>query len=211
MVCGILKFIVSPAAKAELGALLVNGKETTIIGLTLQDTGHQQAATPVHCDNKTATGITNDIVKKHRSQSMEMHWFWVTDQVKRGILDVLWHPGAEHLADYLSKHRLGGHHKKIRPYCTHVPNLVRTSQRAHAPSTLRVCAGTLDHGYLKSVPLSKGPINGAEHFSALIGNLYQQYGHGFTMAIIVNNNRNTIKLSYVQQPIWQDHGPSAGH
>ena len=76
-----LKFVAASDAETELGALFVNGKETRIIRLILEEMGHTQPPTPVHCDNKTATGIANDTVKKHRSRSMEMRYFWVTDQV----------------------------------------------------------------------------------------------------------------------------------
>ena len=64
IVCGILKFVVASAAEAELGALFVNGKESKILRLILHEMGHPQPPTPIHCDNKTATGIANDTVKK---------------------------------------------------------------------------------------------------------------------------------------------------
>ena len=63
IVCGILKFVVSSAAKAELGALFMNGKEAKILRLILQEMGHKQPPTPIHCDNKTAVGIAKDTVK----------------------------------------------------------------------------------------------------------------------------------------------------
>jgi hypothetical protein len=116
IVCGILKFVASSAAEVELGALFVNGKEAKILRLILEEMGHPQPPTPIHCDNKTATGFANDTVKKHRSRSMEMRYFWVTDQVHRQMLDIIWQPGAENLADYFSKHHLGTHHKKVRPW-----------------------------------------------------------------------------------------------
>ena len=65
--------------------------------------GHPKPPTPVHCNNMTETGITNDNVKKQRSQSMEMRFFWVTDQVKSGAFDIKWHPGQENLDDYPRK------------------------------------------------------------------------------------------------------------
>ena len=43
---------------------------------------------------------------------MEMRYFWVTDQVHRQILVIIWQPGAENLADYFSKHQPGSHHKR---------------------------------------------------------------------------------------------------
>jgi len=99
IVCSILKFVVASAAEAELGALFINGKETKVIRLILEEMGHLQPKTPIHCDNKTATGIANDTVKKHRSRSIEMRYFWVTDQVHRNFFDITWQPGAENFAD----------------------------------------------------------------------------------------------------------------
>ena len=84
-VCGILKFVSASAAEAKLVALFINGKEIKIIRLILEEMGHPPPPTPVHCDNKTATGIANDTVKKHRSRLMEMRYFWVTDQAHKKI------------------------------------------------------------------------------------------------------------------------------
>jgi hypothetical protein len=54
--CSILRFVVSSAAEAELGALFLNCQEGMIFRLTLDDLGHPQPKTPVHCDNATAIG-----------------------------------------------------------------------------------------------------------------------------------------------------------
>ena len=71
-----------------------------MIRLILEEMGHKQPPTPIHCDNKTATGIANNTVKKQRSRTFEMRFFWVCDQVEQGFFDVQWHPGKENLADY---------------------------------------------------------------------------------------------------------------
>jgi len=109
----------------------------------------------VHCDNKTATGIANDTVKKQRSRSMEMRFFWVTDQVKNGTYLIQWHPGQENLADYFTKHFDGKHHQEVRPWYLHMHNSPRHLPRAVAPSTLRGCVGTLPNGYTKAAPLPR--------------------------------------------------------
>ena len=153
--CGILKFVVASAAEAELGALFLNCKEGKIIRLILEELGHKQPPTPVHCDNKTATGIANDTVKKQRSRSMEMRFFWVTDQVKNGTYNIQWHPGQENLADYFTKHFDGKHHQEVRPWYLHMHNSPRVLPRAVAPSTLRGCVGTLPNGYTKAAPLPR--------------------------------------------------------
>ena len=65
VVCGILKFVAASVAESELGVLFMNGKEAKIIRLILEEMWHPQPPAPVHCENKTATGIMNDTVKKH--------------------------------------------------------------------------------------------------------------------------------------------------
>ena len=152
---GILKCVVASAAEAELAALFLNRKEGKVIRLILQELGHKQPSTPMHCDNKTAAGIANDTVKKQRSRSMEMRFFWITDQVKNGSFDVQWHPGQENLADYFTKHFEGRHHQEVRPWYLHMNNSPKFLPRAVAPSTLRGCVGTLPNKYHKSAPLPR--------------------------------------------------------
>ena len=153
--CGILKFVVASAAEAELGALFINCQNGKIIRLILEELGHKQPPTPIHCDNKTAAGIANDTVKKQRARSMEMRFFWITDQVSRGLFDVQWHPGQENLADYYTKHFDAKHHQEVRPWYLHMTNSPRKLPRAAAPSTLRGCVGTLPNGYIRSSPLPR--------------------------------------------------------
>ena len=153
--CGILKCVVASAAEAELAALFLNCKEGKIIRLILRELGHAQPSTPVHCDNKTAAGIANDTVKKQRSRSMEMRFFWVADQVKNGEFDVQWHPGQENLADYFTKHFESRHHQEVRPWYLHMQSSPQFLPRAVAPSTLRGCVGTIPNGYHKTAPLPR--------------------------------------------------------
>ena len=54
---GILKFVVASAAEVELGTLFLNCKEGKIVRLILEELGHKQPPTPMHCDNKTARGL----------------------------------------------------------------------------------------------------------------------------------------------------------
>jgi hypothetical protein len=70
----ICKFVVTSAAEAELGALFYNIQEGTILRIALEELGHPQPPSPVHCDNITAVGITNNKVKKQQSQAMEMRF-----------------------------------------------------------------------------------------------------------------------------------------
>ena len=106
--------------EAEFGALFVNGQEADPIRTTLQELGHPQPATPIQTDNATAMGIANDTVKQRKSKAMDMRFYWIQDRIKQGHYMVYWAPGYLNLADYVTKHHLGPHHEKMRPYylCT---------------------------------------------------------------------------------------------
>ena len=124
--------------------------------LTLQEIGHPQPATPIHCDNMTATGIVKDTIKKQRSRFMEMRSiFWVTDQVKSGVMDIQWNPVQENLADYTSKHHGSKHHQVVRPWYIQEDNSTRVLPRAEKPSALRGCVGTVSNGYNRMCPLPR--------------------------------------------------------
>ena len=110
-----MKSVMTSAAEAEIGALFLNSRQAIPANRLLEEMGHKQPPTPMHCDNVTATGIVNDTVKKQRSRSMEMRYFWITDQVDRKIYKVQWHPGQENLADYLTTHFESWHHITVIP------------------------------------------------------------------------------------------------
>jgi hypothetical protein len=61
--CTILKLVAASAAEAELGALFLNGQEAKVIRLVLAELGHPQPPTPIHIDNTTTVGITNNTIK----------------------------------------------------------------------------------------------------------------------------------------------------
>ena len=155
--CTILRFVVASAAEAELGALFLNCKEGMIFRLTLEELGHPQPRTHIHCDNATAVGIANNTVKRQRSRSMEMRYFWVSDKVAQNPYDIKWHPGKENLADYQSKHHVGAHHQNVRPWYLHEKNSPSVLPRAPRPSSLKGCVGTLPKGYVRNVPLPRVP------------------------------------------------------
>jgi hypothetical protein len=149
----ILKFIVASAAEAELGALFHNCQDGIIFRQTLVDMGHPQPKMLVHCDNATAVGIGNNTVKRQRSRSMEMRYFWVVDKLAQDMYTISWHPGQENPADYQSKHHSGSHHLAVRPWYLHQHNSLQYLPRALRPSALKGCVGTLKNGYLRKVPL----------------------------------------------------------
>jgi hypothetical protein len=80
--CTILKLDAAPAAKAKLGALFLNAKQTKVLCLTLAELGHPQLPMPIHIDNTTTVGIVNNTIKHQFSCAMEMQYFWLLDGKK---------------------------------------------------------------------------------------------------------------------------------
>jgi hypothetical protein len=79
----VIRFIVASAAKAELGALFHNCQTGIIFCSILEDMGHVQPQTPVDCNNATAVGIANSMVKRQQSWSMEMRFSGLVTSVHR--------------------------------------------------------------------------------------------------------------------------------
>jgi hypothetical protein len=163
----ILQFVVASAAEAKLGALYHYCQMGIIFRPTLKEMGHPQPKTPVHCNNATAVGIANNSIKRQRSCSMEMRFFWVGDKIAQNMYDISWHPGMENLADYQSKHHIGSHHVRVRPWYLHMDNSPQYLPRAQSQGTLKGCVGTLKDGYICNVPLPRAPqIQSASHVTS---------------------------------------------
>jgi hypothetical protein len=73
--CAILHFVVTSAAKAELGTLFLNCKEGMIFRMTLKELGHPEPKTQVRYNYATAVEIAHTTIKRQHLQSMEMRYF----------------------------------------------------------------------------------------------------------------------------------------
>ena len=90
-------------------------------------------------DNSTTVGIVNNTIKRQKSRSMEMRYFWLLDASIQNIFHFNYQPGLENLADYPSKHHPGSHHTEVRPYYVHMHNSPRYLVRADKPSVRQGC------------------------------------------------------------------------
>jgi hypothetical protein len=73
--CSILWFVLASVVEAKHDALFLNCKDGMISRMTLEELGHPQPKTQVHCNNVSAVGIANNTVKRQRSRSMETQFF----------------------------------------------------------------------------------------------------------------------------------------
>jgi hypothetical protein len=100
----VLKYVMSSAAEAEIGAVFINAKEGAVLRTTLEELGHKQPPTPMKTDNTTATGYINGTIKQKRTKAMYMRFYWIKDRVKQGQFKIYLGPGFQNLADYFTKH-----------------------------------------------------------------------------------------------------------
>jgi hypothetical protein len=73
----IMKFVMSSAAEAKLGALYATAKEMAPICQTLIDMGWPQPCTPIQTDNSTAIGVTNLTIVRQKTKSVELCLWWL--------------------------------------------------------------------------------------------------------------------------------------
>ena len=110
-----LKHVLSLDTETEIGALFINAKKANVYRTTLQEIGHLLPPTPIQTDNKTACDLANNKLKKNRTRTIDMRFYWVRDRVKQGHFTINWKPGSMNLADYYTKHHPTSHHRRIRP------------------------------------------------------------------------------------------------
>jgi hypothetical protein len=91
--------VVASAAKSEAGACFQNAQTAAPLRVTLLEVGHKQPENPLRTDNSNDYGISNETIKKKRSTSMDMKYFWLQDIVRQKKFDVYWCPGKDNHGD----------------------------------------------------------------------------------------------------------------
>jgi hypothetical protein len=108
----IIRAVMSSAAEAEVGALILNCKEGVGTRITLEEMGHPQPPTLVQVDNSTACGIANESIRQLRSRAMDMmRVYWIQDRVCQNQFQVYWVPGTDNVSDYYTKDNPAKHHQ----------------------------------------------------------------------------------------------------
>ena len=59
----IIKSVMSSAAEAELGAMIINAREAVPARITLKELVHKQPRTPMQIDNSIAVGVVNSNIQ----------------------------------------------------------------------------------------------------------------------------------------------------
>ena len=106
-----------------MGALFHNYKVGEPIRVALWEMEHPHQATPVHTDNPTAEGISNNNIHKKSTKSMDIRFYWVKDMIPQVQYNLFCKSGATILAKYLTKHHTPHHHCRILPVYLHCPGI----------------------------------------------------------------------------------------
>jgi hypothetical protein len=112
----IIPTVCSAASDVEYCTIFLTAVSSINTRNTLENLGHPQPATPIYCDNTTAVGIANDLLKQRRSKSIDMRYHWIRDRVKLGQFNVQWRKGTYNLADYFTKPYSVKQTKEICPF-----------------------------------------------------------------------------------------------
>ena len=77
---------------------------------------------------------------------MDMRMHWIKDRVQQEQFDLQWDPGQNNLADYVTKHHSGSHHREVRP--------IYLFNEALSPTTVQGCVEILNRRAKKKVSKS---------------------------------------------------------
>ena len=136
----IIRNVMSSAAEAEIGALYMNAQQAVPIRNCLIDLGHPQPPTPLTTNNSTARGIIRGTMKQRMSNAMDMRFNWLKCRVNQQQFEIHWDKGVHQLADYLTKHHPGPHHRRIRPIYVH--------EEGKSPTNWQGCVRILEGAHL---------------------------------------------------------------
>jgi hypothetical protein len=96
----IIKSVMSSAAEAELGALLIKAKTAVSMRTMLKELGHPQAQTPIWTANSTAHALLTNKILPKALKAMDMRFHWLRCHNAQGQFRYYWRPGTQNLADY---------------------------------------------------------------------------------------------------------------
>ena len=119
----------------------MNAQEALPIRQCLINLGHPQPPTPIKTDNSTANGYVNGTIKQKMSKAFDMRFHWLKDRERQQQFKIRCEPGANNLADYVTKHHTASHHQLVRP--------IYLYDKETSPKTVQGCIEILNKGLSK--------------------------------------------------------------
>ena len=111
----VIKFVMTSAAEAKLGALYITAQKMVPTRQTLIEMGWPQPPTPTQTDNTTAEGVVNNtfFAKQLKSTDLRLHWLHCREAQNK--FRVYWDKGPNNWGDYHTKKHLPVYHESKSP------------------------------------------------------------------------------------------------
>mgnify|MGYP000908115252 FL=1 len=110
----IIKFVMTSASEAELGALFITAQALVPIRNTLEEMGWPQRRTPIQTDNSAAAGVVNNTIVPRKLKAMDRRLHWLRCRDSQGQFRYYWAPGNMNWGDYSTKHHPPIYHTSHR-------------------------------------------------------------------------------------------------
>ena len=110
----IIKFVMSSAAEAKLGALYINCRAAVPVRHLIEEMGHKQPPTPMQTDNSTALGVVLNRIQPKQTKAMDMRFHWLRCRSRQKQFRTYWRAGPTNKGDYVTKHHAAAHHRNVR-------------------------------------------------------------------------------------------------
>ena len=100
----IIKFVMSSASEAELGAMFITAQEMVAMRQTLQEMKWPQPKSPIQTDNSAAAGVVNNTIVPRKLKTMYRRLHWLICIESQGQFRYYWASGNLNWGGYSTKH-----------------------------------------------------------------------------------------------------------
>ena len=80
----IIKFVMSSASEAELGALFITAQEMVAMRQTLEEMKWSQPKSPIQTDNSAAAGVVDNTIVPRKLKTMDRRLHWLRCREAQG-------------------------------------------------------------------------------------------------------------------------------
>ena len=110
----IIKFVMSSASEAELGALFITAQEIVAMRNVLEEMRWPQPKSPIHTENSAAAGVVNNTIVPRKLNTMDCRLHWLRCREAQGQFRYYWASGSLNWGYYSTKHHPPLYHESKR-------------------------------------------------------------------------------------------------
>jgi hypothetical protein len=114
--CVIVPTVCQSASESEYAATFLNAQAAEPLRQTLADLGYPQPPTPIVYDNTISGALANNKCKQRKSKAFATRYHWIRDRVEQGHFRMVWRPGKDNMADFLTKAHPVHHFRSMAPF-----------------------------------------------------------------------------------------------